>query len=495
MTEASLYDEVPYPGRAFPQTHPDRLATMATLYGLDPVAPGACTVVELGCGDGGNLLPMALTLPGSTFLGIDSSGYAIERARAIAAELGLGNVRFEELGFDGFEPAPGSADYVIAHGVYSWVPEAARDRLLAVCAAALSPRGIAYVSYNVLPGHRTRQTLRDMLALELEHVEDPAARMAAARELLTEASSIWPAGPGLETTLGSQARMLVAQDDALFFHDTLAPINLAPYFRDFAAHAATHGLRFVSEAEFTEMQIGALPAELQRRMLAIDDVVRREQLMDFLKQRMFRQTLLCHAAVTPDREPRPERIAALAAAGPIESQTDESTGRVTFTGSAGATLTTDHPLLVGALRRIGARWPAAAWLHELGSEPPEPASPEDLAVLCEALLPCFAANLVRLHVHPPQPATTPGERPRASPLARLQARDREYMTTLRHTTIRLEDELGWLLVALLDGTRNRAELLAELEARLEGGAYPGLAGDLDSSLDTLASVALLMPER
>jgi SAM-dependent methyltransferase len=491
MTEASLYDEVPYPGRAFPQTHPDRLATMATLYGLDPVAPAACSVVELGCGDGGNLLPMALTLPGSTFLGIDSSAYAIERARSIAAELGLDNVRFEELGFDDFEPPRGSADYVIAHGVYSWVPADVRDRLLVVAAQALSERGVAYVSYNVLPGHRTRQTLRDMLALELEGIDEPGARMAAARELLAQVAAIWPSGPGLETTLGSQARMLVAQDDALFFHDTLAPINLAPYFRDFAKHAAENGLQFLAEAEITEMQSGALPPELQERLLAADDVVRREQLMDFLKQRMFRQTLLCHAGLQVDPEPRLARAAKLAAAGPIEHETDASTGRVTFTGSAGATLTTDHPLLVSALQRIGERWPAAAWLRELGSE--QPAPPHELAVLCEALVRCFQANLVRLHVHPPIAETTPGERPRASPLARLQARDRENMTTLRHTSVRLEDELGWQLVVLLDGTRDRAALLGELEARLEGGPYPALAADIDRSLDTLASVALLMP--
>ena len=491
MTEASLYDEVPYPGRAFPQSHPDRLATMATLYGLDPVPPAASSVLELGCGDGGNLLPMALTLPGSTFLGIDSSAYAIERARSIAAEVGIDNVRFEQLGFDDFDPPPGSADYVIAHGVYSWVPAAVRDRLLALAAQALSERGVAYVSYNVLPGHRTRQTLRDMLALELEGIDEPAARMAAARELLTEAASIWPSGPGLETTLGSQARMLVAQDEALFFHDTLAPINLAPYFRDFAKHAAEHGLQFLAEAEITEMQYSALPPELQERLLAARDVVRREQLMDFLKQRMFRQTLLCHAGLSVDPDPRLARAARLAAAGPIEHETDVSTGRVTFTGSAGATLTTDHGLLVDALMRIGERWPAAVWLHELGTE--QPAPPHELAVLCEALVRCFQANLVRLHVHPPPAATTPGERPLASPLARMQARDRDYMTTLRHTTIRLEDELGWELVALLDGTRDRAALLAELEARLEGGAYPGLAADLERSLDTLASVALLMP--
>ena len=167
MHGPSLYDEVPYPGRAFAQTHPDRLATMATLYGLQPAPPSACRVLELGCGDGGNLLPMALALPESTFVGIDVAAGAIERARSLADDLDLENISFELLGIEHYEAPPGSFDYVIAHGVYSWVPEQVRDDLLAVCGRLLSEHGVAYVSYNSMPGHRTRQTLRDMLAIAL----------------------------------------------------------------------------------------------------------------------------------------------------------------------------------------------------------------------------------------------------------------------------------------------------------------------------------------
>jgi SAM-dependent methyltransferase len=492
MSGASPYDEVPYPGRAFPQTHPDRLATMATLFGVDPVPPSDCRVLELGCGDGGNLLPMALALPGSSFVGIDLAAGAIGRAKGIAEQLAIANIRFEEVGLEAFSCEAGSFDYVIAHGVYSWVPEEVRERLLAVCAHALSPRGVAYVSYNAMPGHRTRQTLRELLAFALRGVDDPAERMAAGRALLDDASVVWPHGEGLETTLGGQARMLLGQGDALFFHDTLSSINKALYFREFAAEAAEHGLQFLSEAEFTEMQTAALPERLRQRLEGIDDVVEREQLVDFLKQRMFRQTLLCHADVAVDHEPRPARLATLAAAGPIEWVADEATGRVGFSGSRtgadGPGLSTDHPLLIEALQRIGGAWPAAVTLAELAG-----GEPEAMAVLCEALLPCFAANLVRLHVHPPELSLVPGPRPRASPLARLQARDRESMTTLRHTTIRLEDDLGWALVALLDGTRDRAQLLNDLETVLEAD-YPDLEGDLDRSLSTLARVAMLLPD-
>jgi tRNA G46 methylase TrmB len=114
---AELYDEVPYPGRPFAQTHPDRLATLGQLYGVDPAPPSRCRLLEIGCGDGGNLLPMACTLPASQFVGIDISPRAIARARGRAAAAGIENVTFEEGSLADWQPAAGSFDYVIAHGV------------------------------------------------------------------------------------------------------------------------------------------------------------------------------------------------------------------------------------------------------------------------------------------------------------------------------------------------------------------------------------------
>jgi SAM-dependent methyltransferase len=492
MSAPSLYDEVEFPGRAFAQTHPDRLATMATLFGLDTAPAATCRYLELGCGDGGNLLPMAVALPGASFVGVDNSARAIARARAITAELGLTNVRFEQLGIEDYEPPAGSFDYGAAHGLYSWVPAALRDRVLDVFRTALAPNGVAFVSYNVRPGHNPRQALREMLLFALRGIDDPQERMAAGRELLEQTCEVWPGGEGLESTLGGHARMLRAQGDALFFHDTLAPVNHAPYFHEFAAHATAHGLRFLAEAEFAEMQTGGLPEDLRVRLVSLDDTIQREQLIDFLRQRMFRQTLLCHATAPVDPVPHPRRAAPLAAAGPIEYSVDEATGRVTFSSSKGGRVTTDHPVLVGALRRIADSWPAAVPIAELAGD--DESSDGRLLMLCEALLGCFAAKLLRLHSHPPELCTQPGPRPRVSALARLQARERDWVTTLWHTNIRLEDDLGWRLLAMLDGTRDRAALLAALKKGTKGG-YPHLARDLERSLETLGRAALLVPER
>lgn len=486
MDGASPYDAVPYPARAFIQTHPDRLATLATLHGLSPAPPAACRVLELGCGAGGNLLPMAVALPGSTFVGIDTSRHAIERAQAVTDSLGLANIRFAETAIEHFEAPPGSFDYVIAHGVFSWIADSVRDALLALSASVLSEHGVAYVSYNALPGGHGRQALREMLAFHVRDIEGADERMAAARGFLRLLGAAAEADGDLAKAFGPEARKLADHVDGLFFHDTLAEHNQPFYFHEFAARAAAHDLQYLAEAEFAEMQVGALPEQLQQALLTISDPLAREQYLDFLKERMFRQTLLCHARVTIDRTPRPGRLEPLAAAAPLRWSEPDDDGRLTFAGPGGAHLTTDHPVVIGALQRLGDAWPVAPLVAQLA-----PAG--ELATVCDALLRCYAANLVRLHVHPPAVSAVAPQRPRVSVLARLEAAQGELLTTARHTGLRLDDDLGRRLVTLLDGTRDRSALLDELAPDAAIGRAE-LAGGLEQSLERLAGAGLLLAD-
>jgi SAM-dependent methyltransferase len=456
---------VPYPGHAFPQTHPDRLATVSTLFGLEPPPPDACRLLELGCGDGGNLVPMAYALRGSSFCGIDLSGRAIERAAATAAALGLDNVELHHADLTAL-PALGTFDFVVAHGVYSWIAPAARDALLAACREHLAPGGVAYVSYDVLPGGHLREITRQMLRWHLRGVREPEERIAQARALLESVHAAGADGDDLRQRLAWQAEWALAQTDASLYHDELAEHHEALLFTDFVAHAAGHGLRFLAEADVFEMDTGALPEEL--RALA---VLEREQYLDFYKGRMFRQTLLCHAE-TESHEPGPEVVRGMLAATPAKPAGDPAApGRVEFRGPHGASLTTDHEGVKRALARLGDAWPAAVPVAELG----------DGAVV-EMLRRAYAANLVHLHVWAPALATTPPERPVASALARLQAAAGTRVTTLRHTSIEVPDELGRRLIGLLDGTRDRAALIAELGRPAE---------ELERSLEGLARAGLL----
>src|SRR5262245_30352504 len=125
------YADGPHPSVPFPQTHPDRLATLATLFGMRSAPVERCRVLELGCGDGGNLIPMALVLPESRFLGLDQAGEPIGRGRATISALDLRNVELRQEDLHTFargvhaEQEP--FDFIVAHGVYSWVPEDVRQ--------------------------------------------------------------------------------------------------------------------------------------------------------------------------------------------------------------------------------------------------------------------------------------------------------------------------------------------------------------------------------
>ena len=127
------YDRVLYSSHPSRLTHPDNLATLAVLFGLSPAPVESCRVLELGCGNGANLIPMALTLPGSRFTGVDLAGTPIAAARTLTDELGLGNIAFHQRDIMELESGFAEFDYIIAHGVYAWVPPQVRDRLLAVC--------------------------------------------------------------------------------------------------------------------------------------------------------------------------------------------------------------------------------------------------------------------------------------------------------------------------------------------------------------------------
>jgi SAM-dependent methyltransferase len=426
---------------------------------------------------GGNLLPMAAALPGSTFVGIDNAGVPIARARALTAELGLDNVSFHERGLEDHVPDE-PFDYVLAHGVYSWVPGPVRDALLALCARCLAPDGVAYVSYNALPGGHLRQMLRETLAVHLGGIEAPAERVAAARKFLALLVAAGEADDGLVPTLGRAAREVVDRDDAFLFHDVLAEDNQPFYLHEFVADAQAHGLQYLSEAQFSEMQVAVLPASLQSTLGEIGDRARREQYLDILKERRFRQTLLCRAGRPLDPEPRAERLRGLAASAALRWSTDERSGRVTFLGPGTAHVVTDHPLVVRTLQAVADRWPSACWIEELGSE-------RKLPAIRDILLRCYAANLVRLHVHPPLVSTTPPERPRMSPVARLEAAEGAMVTTVRHTHHELDDDVTRRVATLLDGSRDRAALVAELQDD---------PAAIDAALSRLAGAGLLLPD-
>src|SRR5205814_101248 len=108
----SSFDVLPYPHRAFAQTHPDVLATVATVFGMTPPAIESARVLELGCASGGNLIPMAETLPRARFVGVDASPRQVDAGRAVVRSLGLQNIDLRRQDISDFADA-GPFDYII----------------------------------------------------------------------------------------------------------------------------------------------------------------------------------------------------------------------------------------------------------------------------------------------------------------------------------------------------------------------------------------------
>ena len=461
---ATPYDEIAYPTTAFRQTHPDRLATHAALFGL-PFAPtAACRVLDIGCGDGANLIPMAVAYPASQFVGFDLSERAVERGRDVIAALRLPNVRLEARDLVEADYGAGGFDYVIAHGLYSWIP--VRHHL--------APDGVAFVSHNALPGGYAQRMIREMLLFHLRGVEGPAARLQAATHHLRQMVETYSADAPFERLAKSESLDLLARPPEVLAHDQLGEVFEPVHLHEFLDHAARHGLQFLTEAGPTRCGEGFRPP------YALDDpafdVLAHAQELDFDVLRSYRQNLLVHAAVALDRRPEATRLRGLYAATPAMATEPGvyEVGTLQFQLSDAA--------LQGVVERLSAAWPAALPVAELVDDEGR----------LGALLRMYWSGALDLHSAAAPFSIEAGERPRASPLARLQAaRGERRLITLRHAEIEIGDEAGLAFIAGLDGQRTVQQIAADVAAEL-GASAQQIEPAVRAKLHDLARLGLLL---
>jgi len=471
---ATPYDEIAYPTTTFRQTHPDRLATHAALFGL-PFAPAAaCRVLDIGCGDGANLIPMAVAYPGSRFVGFDLSERAIERGCEVVDALELPNIRLEARDVAAADFGAGGFDYVIAHGLYSWIPAPARGALMAGVHHHLAPDGVAFISHNALPGGHAQRMIREMLLFHLRGLEGPTARLQAATQHLQRMVETYSADAPFEQLVKSQCQDLLARPPEVLAHDQLGEVFEPVHLHQFLDHAALHGLQFLTEAGPTRCGEGFRPP------YALDDpdfdVLAHAQELDFDVLRAYRQNLLVHASVALDRRPDPTRLRGLYAATPakaVELGVYE-VGTLQFQLSDAA--------LQRVVERLSAAWPAALPIAELVDDD------ERLG----ALLRMYWSGALDLHSAAQPFSTEVTERPRVSPLARLQAaRGERRITTLRHAVVEIGDAAGLAFIAGLDGARTVDRIAADVAAEL-GASSDRVKPTVEAKLGDLARLALLL---
>jgi SAM-dependent methyltransferase len=442
---------------------------MGRLFGMDPAPLDRCRVLELGCGDGGNLIPMAYTLTAGEFVGIDLGAAGIANGQRTVKALGLSNVQLLHLDILEAGAELGKFDFILAHGVFSWVPQPVQNRILGICRDNLNPQGIAYISYSVYPGAHLQQMMAGMLRHHTDRFPDAHEKQQEVRAMLAFLGEAAP-------VVRHQAESLAQRHFFGLFHDELGPCLTPLYFHEFAARAAAHGLQYLGEADFFEMLDRGASSDVTRFLQdRAADPIEKEQYLDFLKCRRFRQTLLCHGERQLSRRLDSSRMPGFFV-GARRRRSPEQDAAVT-----------DHPVAKAALGALADAWPGVLSFAELKQR----IGTEDDALLADIVLALFSCDLFQLHVHQPRYARQASDRPRASALARWQAATQPFVTNLCHHTVHLEDEVSTRLLQLLDGTRDHAVLLEEIRAAVPPDRATALEHDLERSLDGLAKLALL----
>lgn len=279
---ADVYDAFPYDSLAIKQTHPVHLYHIARLCGLDATTPSHARVLELGSASGGNLIPMAYHCPTAQFLGVDLSLKQTQNGLGIIQDLHLTNIELKHqsiLDFQSTEPF----DYIICHGLFSWVPKEVRSHIFALCQQYLSRNGVAYISYNTFPGWQAGNIVRELLQTQTSNIVDLSQKVIKARQVLSAYKQVLQGehNPYIELLL-SEIALVEEHSDSQLLHEHLSAYHYPLFVGDFIKQAANYQLHYLSDA-FLSNDTG-LSLEWMDGL----------QSLDILKNRRFRCTLLCH---------------------------------------------------------------------------------------------------------------------------------------------------------------------------------------------------------
>jgi len=479
MASEYSYDQILYPNDPFPQTHPDRIATIAMLFGMTPGPVEKCRVLEMGTGRGANLIGMAYSLPQSEFVGVELSKRQNDEARQHADAVGLKNIDLRNVSIMDIDESFGEFDYIIAHGVISWVPLDVQHKMLEVCGKRLKPNGIAYLSYNTYPGWHMRGMIRDMMNIHAGPFKDPVQRIQQARALLDFlAKQCRQENTPYGMFLKQELELLSKQADGYLFHEHLEENNHPIYFHDFVKMFSPKNLRFLGEADFCVMLPSQFSPEAQQTLRQIaPEQVQLEQYMDFLRNRMFRQTLLVRQDVRPNYTLQPDVIKKFRVSSPLKpekEQPDFAPGaNEAFKAADGRTLSSSDPIVKAAFTIMAEAYPKSIPFTELvaearkrlaGGEATEQQTTDDTLGLGKAILSAYATAftaVVELHVWAPDFTTSVSEKPVASKLARYQATLGHRVTNAFHQSVTLSD-FDRQLMQFLTGDHDQQGLVNEM---------------------------------
>ena len=519
-TASNAYDALPYPPYSFPATHIGRLGAIGRLFNLQTAEPTKARVLELGCSSGVNLLAMAQVFPDAEFVGVDYSKKQIDLASDALAATGLKNVKFLNQDISKISDSLGEFDYIITHGIYSWVPTAVKEAILRISRENLKPTGVAYISYNCLPGWRMRGALRDMMLMHTAGIEDVVGKVAQAKALIKFLAESCSEDTPYGKYLRQELELLTKVDDSYIAHDFLEVDNDALYFTDFLKAAAQHNLGYLGDAEPSTMIVDNLPSQAAQTLKSLNlNLLATEQYMDFVRNRMFRSTLLCRSESQLNRAINPECLQGFYVTPFISlKQPFSPTQPAIFTGTGGTELsvgdviTADVFTLAASYRggkKVSELLDEVVLKHKEKLEGKDPAAVR--ADLGRILINGYFKKMVDFNIGPVGAVALPAssEKPETLPLARWQASKGQRVSSPRLDMLTADPYVA-KLIALCDGSRDRQALIAAMveahdkkEFQLNENNQPVtdakrakqiIESLYEGSIQNLANLGLLLPK-
>ncbi|MHB8915595.1 MAG: methyltransferase regulatory domain-containing protein [Thiobacillus sp.] len=462
METLHSYDALPYDSLPLPETQPDFLAAIAALHGYTAPDPRRARVLELGCASGGNLIPLAFHSPPAEFVGIELSRVQAKAGERFVAQLGINNVRIVHADLAALPSGLGTFDYIIAHGVFSWVPPEVQQALLNVCRDYLSPQGLAYISFNVTAGWEKIWPLREALLVRTDASLPAPQRVAQAREVLAQLTNEWD-----DSLLLREIAHLQVAAPSYLFHEFLAEYNAPMRFADFAAQLAQAGLRYVGEAgprralvELEDTQYLA-PAAVTERWLDA------ETGLDDMLHTRFRRALISRDDARRAQPPQAPTLNQLAFYCDLHSDAEidlDSDCAQDFINAGGNRFSVSPPLLKAALIALSAAYPAALTYDAVVQAAHacldhfDATGKRDESAFREALFSLVMMHGVLVAYASTAPATDFANPPHAHALARLQAASPAWAVSGAWQVGLELDAAGRALLGLLDGSQNLPQL-------------------------------------
>jgi len=474
--EDQSYDELPYESYTYPLTHPERMAVLAKLYGYDIPDLETARVLEIGCAGGWNILPLAHNFPDAQFVGIDLSPVQIEEANEHKKALGLTNIEFHALDLmEVSEEKFGKFDYITTHGVFSWVPDFVRDKILEIHDKQLTDNGMGCISYNVMPGWGTLGTIREMLIMHTEPFKTAEEKVQKAKDLLEFLHETMPKSKSLRNSLEFiYNHVNKSQNDSYIYHEFLEDNNNPYYFKDFAKLIGDNNLSYVGDSDYTEMYTKNMGEKAEEALKVISDPTAKEQYIDFIKNRQFRFSIIAknsNKTAGPSLNAFKEMYYQTALEVKDDGKTN-SRGEISFINPAikSVAMNVKSPVIQAILLEI-CKNKSRFSFDEMVNIAKKATNIDKANIEAEILkniidLVFTKVSDITPYVSDTKAVYTISKKPKAYSLAQYQAKtSSDFVTTMKYSTIKLDD-IETKILLLLNGELTKEDIRKNLTNEL-----------------------------